>query len=268
MSCPLVSVVMPAYRCAGTIGQAIESVLMQDVPLELLIVVDGPDAKLEKALEPYRKDKRVLIFWNEVNLGAAESRNRGIARARGAYVAFLDGDDLWMPGKLKKQLEAMARSSAVLCATARELMRPDGKPTGRILPVKRSVTYRDLLKHNSISCSSAVIRTQIAREFPMRCEDSHEDYLFWLEIVRKYGPACGVPESLIRYRTGSTGKSGSKLQSARMTFRVYRHMGFGLGKATLLFVSYAFHGVAKYAMSYVRRKHEDRGFGFLHGSGK
>ena len=256
MNKPLVSVVMPAYRCADTIGAAIESALNQQVPLEVIVVDDCSGENLEEILKDYLPDSRVRLLKNPHNLGAARSRNRGVEAARGAYVAFLDADDIWAPEKLPKQLELLEQTGLVLCATGRELMTPEGKLTGRIIGVKERLTYRELLKHNSINCSSVVMKTEVAREFPMGHEDSHEDYILWLQILRKYGSACAINEPLLKYRLSKTGKSGSKLQSAKMTFRVYRYMGFGMVKSLALFCSYAFHGVKKYALTYLGEKHE------------
>ena len=249
MDTPLISVVMPAYRCAGTIGAAIDSVLCQNVDLELLVINDCSPESLEGALAPYRCDPRVRIIENERNMGAAQSRNRGVSLARGEYVAFLDSDDLWVPGKLEKQLRRLEETGMVLCATARELMSPEGELSGRVLPVKPVISYRELLKHNSIACSSVLMKRSVAQEHPMHHEDSHEDYIMWLEILGKYGSACGINEPLLRYRLSNTGKSGSKLHSAKMTFLVYRYMGFSLPKSLVCFASYALHGVTKYLFS-------------------
>jgi teichuronic acid biosynthesis glycosyltransferase TuaG len=90
------------------------------------------------------------------------------------------------------------------------------------------------------------MRTDVAREFPMENEASHEDYITWLKVLKKYGFAYGVNDPLLCYRLSTTGKSGNKLQSAKMTFMVYRHMGFGWIKSILCFCSYALHGVWKY----------------------
>ena len=242
----LVSVVMPAYNCAASIGDSIESVLCQDVPLELIVVNDRSPDDLDAAMAKYLHDERVVYVTNQVNMGAAMSRNRAMEMARGKYIAFLDSDDIWLPGKLKKQVELLEKSGNVLCCTARALMTPEGVDDGRIIPVAEVITYRDLLRHNSIGCSSVVIRTEAAREFPMGHEDSHEDYIMWLQVLRKYGDARGINEPLLRYRLSNTGKSGSKLHSAKMTFMVYRYMGFSLPKSLLCFASYAINGVKKY----------------------
>lgn len=246
MTEPLVSVIMPAYKCADYIALAIDSALAQDVPVEVLVINDCSPDHLDAVMERYQNVPEVRYIRNEQNLGAAGSRNRGVELARGEYVAFLDADDIWEKGKLPKQLEALERSGCVLCATARELMSPEGECSGHVIPVAEEISYRDLLKHNSIACSSVLMKRSVAREFPMHHEDSHEDYIMWLEILSKYEKACGINEPLLKYRLSTTGKSGNKLKSAKMTFMVYRYMGFGMVKSLLCFCSYALNGVKKY----------------------
>jgi len=241
-----VSVIIPAYKCAETITQAINSALRQESILEILVISDNPDDELDLIMTQYIGESKVVYLKNEKNMGAAATRNRGVCLAKGEYVAFLDADDYWADGKIKSQLERLEVTDTVLCCTARELMTPAGALTGRIIPVKPIIRYRDLLKHNSISCSSVLMRRNIAREFPMHHEDSHEDYIMWLEILKKYQTACGVNEPMLKYRVSSRGKSGSKLHSAHMTFKVYRYMGFSMLQSIICFISYAIHGVIKH----------------------
>ena len=254
---PLVSVVIPAYGCAKNIPWAIDSVLYQDMEdLEIIVVNDCSPDEMDAALEPYLSDPRMVYVKNEQNMGAAKSRNRGVAMARGKYVAFLDADDEWAHGKLKRQIEIMEKEGCALCCTARELKGPHWENDGRILHVKHTITYRDLLKHNSISCSSVVLRADVAREFPMDHEDGHEDYIMWLRVLKKYGVARGIDEPLLRYQLSAAGKSGSKWHSARMTFKSYRYMGFSLPRSVFCFCRYALHGIQKYYFG-SRRKNDE-----------
>ena len=244
---PLVSVIIPVYTGSRLLKRAIDSALQQDVPLEVIVVNDASPEDVDAVMAAYRENPCVVYLKNAQNCGAANSRNNGVAKARGRYVAFLDADDCWKAGKLKKQLDVLAESDAVLCATARELMYPDGRMTGRVISVPEVIAYRDLLKHNCISCSSVVMKKEAAQEFPMHhAQDSHEDYIMWLEILRKYGTARGINEPLLQYTVSTSGKSGSKLHSAKMTLRVYKYMGFGPVKSALCFGSYALHGVWKH----------------------
>jgi len=253
MNKPEVSVVMPAYHCADTICAAIDSALMQDVPLEVIVINDCSPDHLDAVMERYRENPAVVYVHNQRNLGAADTRNRGVSLAKAEFIAFLDSDDCWRRGKLRKQLDQLRASGAVLSCTARELMTPEGEHTGRVIPVKEEISYRELLKHNSISCSSVLIRREAALAFPMEHADSHEDYITWLKVLRKFGPAVGINEPLLIYRLSTTGKSGNKLKSAKMTFRVYRYMNFGPVKSAVCFCSYALHGVGKYLLSYRKK---------------
>ena len=242
---PVISVIIPVYTGTGTLRRAIDSALCQKVEIEVIVVNDCSAEDVDAVMAPY--GDRVVYLKNPRNMGAAESRNRGVAQAKGKYVAFLDADDYWLEGKLAQQLELLERTGAVLCATARELIRTDGSETGRVIPVPETISYKSLLKHNCITCSSVVMRREAALEFPMHhAKDSHEDYILWLEVLRKYGKACGINRPLVRYTVSDQGKSGSKLHSAAMTWRVYRYMGFGPVKSALCFCSYALHGVWKH----------------------
>ena len=244
----LVSVVIPAHNCAKVICRAVDSALMQDVPLEVIVINDFSTDDLNSVMEKYKDDKRVRYFINEKNLGASGTRNKGVSLAKGEFVAFLDADDLWREGKLRRQLELMKKTGAVLCTTARELVDTEGKALGRTIPVKEEISYRELLRHNSITTSAVLVKREVAAEFPMHHEDSHEDYIMWLEILQKYNFACGINEALTVYTVSTTGKSGSKLKSAMMTLKVYKYMGFGPVKSLCCFCSYAWNGVKKHIL--------------------
>ena len=146
----------------------------------------------------------------------------------------------------EEQLKRLEETGYVLCSTGRELMSSDGSSTGRTIPVKEKVTYRELLKHNSINCSSVVLRRDVACEFPMEHDNSHEDYITWLKILRKYGCAAGINKPYLKYRLSEGGKSRNKLKSAAMTYNVYRYAGYGRIRSCIFFCSYAVHGVWKY----------------------
>lgn len=98
----LVSVVIPAYNVGGHIGEAIGSVLSQDYPAIEIIVVD--DGSKDDTAEVVATGFPQVILIRKANGGAATARNAGIQQAQGEFVAFLDADDIWLPGKLKAQV--------------------------------------------------------------------------------------------------------------------------------------------------------------------
>lgn len=242
----LISVVIPAYNCRATIRQAIDSVLLQEVSLELIVIDDGSKESIDDIMEAYSGDSRVIFLKNKKNIGVSATRNRGINAAKGEYIAFLDADDYWEREKLKRQLELIAQTGMVLCATGRELITPDGKSTGRRIEVKERITYQDMLHQNWINNSSVLVRKEVLLEFPMEADDVHEDYLLWLKVLEKYHTVCAINEPLLKYRVDAKSKSGNKIKSAVMTYKTYRKAGMGRIQACKSFVSYCFAGVRKY----------------------
>lgn len=243
----LVSVIMPAYNAEKYIANAIKSVLTQDVPLELLVIDDCSRDDTAEIVEEFADDKRVILLRNEVNQGAAESRNIGIRRAVGKYLAFLDADDWWEEGKLKLQCQKLEETNRALCCTGRELMNEDGTSMGKMIGVPEEITYSMLLRSNRISCSSVLMKTEIAQEFYMCHDEFHEDYILWLRVMGKYGAVCGINKPLLKSRMSEGGKSRNKLKSAKMQWGTYRYMGFGIFRSCYLFLQYAVNGVRKYA---------------------
>ena len=106
---PLISVVIPAYNRAKTIGYCIDSVLAQTVsPFEVIVVDDcSADATADIAGRYRHAGVRCIVL--EKNSGAQAARNRGIKEAKGDWIAFQDSDDEWMPEKLQKQIQALSR---------------------------------------------------------------------------------------------------------------------------------------------------------------
>jgi teichuronic acid biosynthesis glycosyltransferase TuaG len=248
----LVSVIIPAYHAGSYIANAVHSALDQEgIPegeLEVIVIEDcGPDRKqTDAAMERFKGDPQVIYLKNKRNLGAAATRNRAIDLARGKYVAFLDADDWWEPDKLEHQLKLLKKTGARLCYSGRALHFSDGTPTGRVIGAPKQVTYEQLLRTNSIPCGSVVLEADIAREFHMTRDDLHEDYILWLQVLKKYGPAVGVNEPYLHCRLADGGKSRNKAKSALMQYRSYRYLGFGPAKSAALFFSYAVNGVRKY----------------------
>lgn len=246
MSDVVVSVIMPAYNCQNYIGKAIESVLKQNVPLELIVVNDNSTDSTGQIIGNYMDDERVRLLNNTDNLGAAKSRNMAVEAARGQYVAFLDADDYWTEDKLTKQIAFMQEHNAVLSSTARELMREDGTLSGTIISIPERITYKRLLEGNVLNTSGVVVDAEVAKRYPMVQEHLHEDYIMWLSILKDYGEAYGLNEPLLKYRVMTGTKSSNKLKSAKMTYGVYRYMGYGRLRSFYYFCWYAVRGFVKY----------------------
>ena len=109
MAKELVSIILPAFNSSRFIDSTIESVRNQTYKYwELLITDDGSTDNTVKIINKHqKKDSRIKLFILKVNSGAGVARNNSIKMANGKYIAFCDSDDLWLPHKLKKQIDFM-----------------------------------------------------------------------------------------------------------------------------------------------------------------
>ncbi len=111
MQLPVVSVIIPVYNAERYIEQTIRSVLHQTwQDLEIIVLNDGSkDSSGEIILRLQKEDERIVYIPKE-NSGVSDTRNIGISKAGGKYLAFLDADDLWKPGNLEKKINALDQS--------------------------------------------------------------------------------------------------------------------------------------------------------------
>ena len=124
-----VSVVIPVYNRAHSICRAVDSALAQGEgasAVNVIVVDDGSSDNLEAALAPY--EDRVRLLRHQSNAGAAAARNTGVMAATDEFVAFLDSDDMWLPGKLATQLAAMRDQGWRASCTSYLLCRDGKKP--------------------------------------------------------------------------------------------------------------------------------------------
>lgn len=246
----MISIIMPAYNAEPYIEESIQSVLQQSFPdWELLIIDDCSSDRTSQLATAYaEKYPKIHYYRNESNLGVAESRNRGITLASGEWIAFLDSDDCWHPDKLRLQTELANSRSASFLFTGSAFIDGNSQLLDYYLPAPATISYRELLKQNVVSCSSVMIRKDLIKQYPMKHASAmHEDFAVWLQILRdKKIYAYGIDQPLLIYRISSGSKSANKLKAAIMTFRVYRHLRLNWIEAGYYWMCYSWRSLRKY----------------------
>ena len=214
----LISIIMAAYNAENTIGQAITSVIQQTyADFELIIINDcSTDRTVDVINEFIKKDARIRLINNSKNMGVSYTRKHGLDESKGSWIAILDSDDLWLPEKLAKQVEFQKKNNADLLYTGSGFMNVDGKQINWKLNVPEVITYRQLLKQNILSNSSALVRKDLYEKYYAVGDDMHEDFAIWLQILRNGIKAYGINEPLLIYRLDDKSKSGNKLKAAMM----------------------------------------------------
>lgn len=215
----------------------------------MIIINDGSTDHGEQLARSYaEKDDRILVYSQE-NAGSASARNNGIRRAKGRYIALLDSDDLWEPWFLERQLRLLHEKNCQLVYAAHKRIDENGEEILQPFFPPLSVTYKDMLRTCSISCLTGLYDTKPYGKIYLH-EEFHslrDDYIYWLEILRKSGVAYGNPSVVGSYRILATSVTASKWRMIRPQFRVYREVEkLGWIKSTFYLLCWAANGLNKY----------------------
>lgn len=183
-----ISVIIPTFNRCAMLGKAVDSVLHQDYPdTEIIVVDDGSTDATREMLHSY--GKRIRIIRQE-NRGVSAARNRGIAAAEGELIAFLDSDDLWLPGKLKSQAAFFAdRPGAMICQTEEIWIRKGVRVNPKKKHRKRSgMIFEPSLHLCLVSPSAVMMRRKLFAEVGLFDENlpACEDYDLWLRVSLRY----------------------------------------------------------------------------------
>lgn len=244
----LISIIMATYNAEKTIRKAIDSVLSQTyTEWELLVVDDCSQDQTAAIVGDFSlKDSRVRLIQNEQNKGVSFTRKHGLQEAKGAWIAILDSDDAWMPDKLQRQVELQIKTDAELLFTGSAFMDADGNEIDWYLHAPDTITYRQLLKQNLLSNSSALVKKELYEKHYAVGDAMHEDFAVWLGILKEGRKAYGVDEPLLIYRIDQNSKSGNKVKAAIMNWNTYRYMGLNLFTSFYYECWYVLKGLLKY----------------------
>ncbi len=244
-----ISVVMPVYNANRFLSDAIESVLNQSyVDFEFIIIDDCSSDNSYEIMKKYaQSDDRVKIFKNEQNRGVSYTRNFGVSKATGDYVALIDSDDMWECDKLQKQMSVMQMfPDTDICFTGSAFIDTKSVRSTFVFRIPTLVDYKTLLKQNVISCSSVLIKRELLVKYPMAHDDMHEDYVVWLSVLKNGGVARGVDEPLLVYRVDRQSKSGNKFKSLKMGYKVYKYIGLNIFQIGYYMMHYVVRGIRKH----------------------
>jgi glycosyltransferase involved in cell wall biosynthesis len=185
---PLVTVIIPTYNRGWIVPEAIDSVLDQDFSdYELIVVDDGSNDNTREILSAYGKGITVL---QQSNKGVSAARNSGIAAASGRLIAFLDSDDLWLPGKLSTQVKFFEENTDAVINQTQEIWIRNGQ---RVNPKNRHHKFSGMIFERSlalclVSPSAVMIKKSLFDTVGVFDEDlpACEDYDLWLRISCRY----------------------------------------------------------------------------------
>lgn len=225
--------IIPAYQAEGTLRRAIDSVLAQTaLPHEIIVVDDGSRDRTLAIAQGYVSAPQscAITILKQENLGAGAARNLGLISATQPFVAFLDADDEWLPGKLARSIEVLNTENADL--VSHDYVRFEGQRSEYISCARhfsrRPDPLVDYFLRGYIATSTVVARRSVlidAGGFDPSLR-SGQDYELWLAVIGDSATRHHVfPEALTRYHvTPNSITSQVGLRHAAAVRILYRHL--------------------------------------------
>ena len=207
MTPPLVSIITPVYNGEKYLEESLLSVFSQSYKnWELIVIDDG--SSTDACAKICQKYSGKLSYSKQENRGLSATRNIAIKRARGEYLAFIDQDDIWLPGKLEKQIalyESLRSRGNKVGAVYTKLLNIDdlGKVTARTSFDESGNIYRQLILSNMVGTPSSVMIHRTVLEDTGGFDETLKSYSDWelfVRISRNYEIHC-LNEYLTKYRT-------------------------------------------------------------------
>lgn len=196
-----ISAIIPTYNRVQVLPRAIQSVLVQTLPAHEIIIVD--DGSTDNTAETVAEQFPQCRYIEQSNQGVSAARNRGIEVATGEWLAFLDSDDEWLPGKLEAQRDLLQQHSDIKICHTEEIWIRNGKRVNQMKKHAKSGghIFQNCLPLCVISPSSVIIHRSLFEEIGTFDEDlpACEDYDLWLRICASYPAAFAEQPQIKKY---------------------------------------------------------------------
>ena len=219
----LVSVITPTYNSEKFLSDTIDSILGQSYPnLELILIDDASTDNTRGIIEKYRKkDPRIDAIFLKENGGSGVARNRGIEKAKGKFLAFVDSDDYWHEDKLRNQLDFMGKNGHSFTYTKYAFINESGSIIKRYNIAPNRCNYQRLLIQNCIGCSTVMINVnELGKEYMPQLRN-RQDWALWLKYIRKSGKAYGLKDSFTLYRMRINSISSNRFKLFKFHWLIY-----------------------------------------------
>ena len=238
---------MPYYKKLPFFEKAYYSALNQSYSnIEIIIIYDDHDLTELSFVKKIINNKRnTILIINKKNYGVGFSRNIGINRSKGFYIAFLDCDDVWKKNKLRNQVDIMDEMQLDFSFTSYAVINESDNFLYNV-PAKNFLTHADLLKSCDIGLSTVMIKRQILKKFQFSGMKTKEDYLLWLQIRKNNILIYGIKKNLSLWRKCNNSLSSNIFQKIKDAFNIYyRHEKQGFIRALLSTIVLSFFAYKK-----------------------
>ena len=245
----LVSVIIPYYKKRNYVRDSLISAIDQSYNnLEVIIIYDDTNLNDFEFLNKIAKiDNRIRIIKNNSRLGAGQSRNIGIEKSNGKYIAFLDADDIWSPDKIETQISFMKQNNYQISHTSYYIIDENKKIIGQ-RNARDLLSIDDILKSCDIGLSTVIVQKNLIVDNKIKFPEliTKEDFVFWLMLFKKKYKFYAYNKCLTKWKDTKSSLSSSTFQKLVDGFKVYYHyMNFNIIKSLYFLVCLSFNYLKK-----------------------
>lgn len=224
MSKYIVSVIIPYFKKKKYIIKTLNSIFNQTFKhFEVILIYDDKNLDDFNFIQnKFRYKKNFKIFLNRKNLGAGLSRNKGINISKAEYISFCDADDMWKKNKLKYQVDFMKKNEINFLHSSYNIIDKKDKKIGEYI-IEKKIDYKKLIKSCDIGLSTVILKRKILTNIKFSSMKTKEDYLVWLQLIKKEKFFYGTEEILASWRKTDKSLSSFFFQKIVDAYYMYNY---------------------------------------------
>ena len=230
----LVSIIIPYYKKKNYFFRSFYSAYNQSYKKKEIIIIydDKNTSDLNYIKNIIKNKKNVKIIINRNNIGVGKSRNKGIERSRGEFIAFLDSDDIWVKDKIKIQIEHMLSKNISFLFSSYKVIDKKNKVIA-LRKAEKKINYVKLLNSCDIGTSTVILKKSLlGKKLRFPNIQTKEDYVLWLLLAKNKIRLYGINKYLVKWRKTENSLSSNIFQKLIDGFIVYnKYMGFNFIKS-------------------------------------
>lgn len=221
----LVSIITPSFNSEKYIKETILSVQNQTYQNWEMIIIDdcSTDNTLNSINDIALQDPRIKIIALNKNVGSGIARNKGIDVAKGKYLTFIDADDIWNKNKIENQIKFLKINHLYFTFCFYSLIDENSKNIAKYISAPNPLTLKQLKYCNHIGNLTGIYDVEYFGKIYFSKLRKRQDWIMWLEILKKIKIAYPLPQYLAYYRKRKNSLSANKLKLIKYNYNVYRY---------------------------------------------
>ncbi|QTV04595.1 glycosyltransferase family 2 protein [Faecalibacter bovis] len=243
----LVSIITPCYNSEKFIKDTYESIKNQTFENWEWIIVDDKSSDQSVEILKSINDKRIKLFVNNENKGAANARNTALNQAKGRYITFIDSDDLWEEKFLEESINFLQNNKEELVYSSYKRVNEELEPLLNDFIAEDYIDSERILYNCPIPMLTSMYDSKRIGKIYFPDVELREDHAMWIQLLKKVKHARAIKQPLGIYRMRDNSVSRNKIKIAKKQFDLYyKYLNMNIFKSFYYTINWGFNGLKKY----------------------